>query len=41
MSTVLFRNVAGQPRLGRTDTQTNPLGPLQGTGESAGGALLH
>jgi hypothetical protein len=39
--TVLFRNVAGQPKLGRTDTQTNPLGPLQGAGEGAGAILLH
>ena len=39
--TVLFRNVAGQPKLGRTDTQTNPLGPLQGAGEGAGAVLLH
>ncbi|MBC5783487.1 hypothetical protein H8N03_11075 [Ramlibacter sp. USB13] len=38
---VLFRNVAGQPRLGRTDSQTNPLGPLQGAGEAAGAVLLH
>ena len=38
---VLFRNVAGQPKLGRIDTQTNPLGPLQGAGEAAGAVLLH
>lgn len=38
--TVLFRNVAGQPRLGRVDTQKNPLGPLQDAGEAAGAVLL-
>lgn len=38
--TVLFRNVAGQPRLARTDTQRNPLGPLQDAGEAAGAAIL-
>ncbi len=38
--TVLFRNFAGQPQIERTDRQTNPLGPLQPAGESAGAVLL-
>ncbi|MDE2605134.1 MAG: hypothetical protein KGL68_04340 [Burkholderiales bacterium] len=38
--TVLFRNVAGQPLIDRTDTQRNPLGPLQPAGEATGAILL-
>lgn len=38
--TVLFRNVAGQPLIDRTDTQRNPLGPLQPAGEATGAVLL-
>jgi hypothetical protein len=38
--TVLFRNVAGQPLIARTDTQRNPLGFLQPAGESTGAVLL-
>lgn len=37
---VLFRNVAGQANSNRTERQTNPLGPLQPAGESAGAVLL-
>jgi len=39
-SKVLFRNVAGQANTSRTDRQTNPLGPFQPAGESAGTAVL-
>lgn len=39
--TVLFRNVTGQPRIARVETQVNPLGPLQGVGEEVGDVLLH
>lgn len=39
--TVLFRNVTGQPKLGRVETQVNPLGPLQDLGESSGPILLN
>jgi hypothetical protein len=38
---VLFRNVAGQASTDHTERQTNPLGPLQPAGESAGAVLLH
>ena len=38
--TVLFRNIAGQARMDRLERQTNPLGPLQPAGESAGAVLL-
>ena len=38
--TVLFRNAAGQPRIDRTDSQRNPLGPFQPAGESAGAVIL-
>jgi hypothetical protein len=38
---VLFRNVAGQASIDRTERQTNPLGPLQHSGEGAGAWLLH
>lgn len=38
--TVLFRNVAGQAHTDRIDRQTNPLGPFQPAGESAGSALI-
>lgn len=38
---VLFRNVAGQARTDRLDKQTNPLGPFQRAGESAGSSLLN
>jgi hypothetical protein len=38
--TVLFRNVTGRPRLGRVETQVNPLGFLQDFGESVGPILL-
>jgi len=37
---VLFRNVAGQAHSDRLEHQSNPLGPLQGAGESAGAMLL-
>ena len=37
---VLFRNTAGQASTDRTERQTNPLGPLQPAGESAGAVLL-
>jgi hypothetical protein len=39
--TVLFRNVAGQARTDRVEKQTNPLGPFQRAGESAGSALIN
>ncbi len=38
--TVLFRNSAGQPKIDRTDSQRNPLGPFQPAGESAGAVLV-
>jgi len=38
--TVLFRNFGGQASIDRVEKQTNPLGPLQGSGEAAGAALL-
>ena len=37
---VLFRSYAGEPRNDRIDRQVNPLGPVQSTGEGAGG-LIH
>jgi hypothetical protein len=39
-SKVLFRNVAGQASISRTERQTNPLGPFQPAGESAGAVLV-
>ena len=38
---VLFRNYAGEPRIERTEKQTNPLGPFQPAGETAGRSLLN
>lgn len=38
--TVLFRNYAGQAHVDRVEKQTNPLGPLQPAGESAGSVLI-
>lgn len=37
---VLFRNTAGVPRINTVERQSNPLGPLQPAGESAGQMLL-
>lgn len=37
---VLFRNYGGQAVTDRVERQTNPLGPLQPSGESAGAYLL-
>jgi len=39
--TVLFRNHSGQAHTVRVERQTNPLGPLQPAGESAGSLLIH
>jgi hypothetical protein len=39
--TVLFRNVTGKPKVGRVETQVNPLGPFQDFGESTGAILLN
>lgn len=38
--TVLFRNYAGLPQIDRVERQSNPLGPFQPAGESAGSLLL-
>lgn len=38
---VLFRNYAGEPRIERTERQSNPLGPFQPAGETAGRSLLN
>lgn len=38
--TVLFRNHSGQPQIARVERQTNPLGPFQPAGESAGSLLV-
>jgi len=38
---VLFRNHSGQARTVRVEQQTNPLGPFQPAGESAGSLLAH
>ena len=38
--TILFRNVAGQAHTDRVERQSNPLGPLQGAGESVGAILI-
>lgn len=38
---VLFRNVAGEARIERVETQKNPLGPFQPAGEGAGTLLVH
>ena len=40
-SMVLFRNYAGEPRIERTERQTNPLGPFQPAGESSGRSLFN
>ena len=37
---VLFRSHGGEPRTDRRDRRVNPLGPLQGAGEGAGGLLV-
>lgn len=37
---VLFRNYGGEPQIKSTDRQSNPLGPLQPAGESAGSLLV-
>jgi len=37
---VLFRSHGGEARTDRTDRRVNPLGPLQGAGEGAGGLLV-
>ena len=37
---VLFRNYGGAPNNERTERQINPLGPLQGVGDSVAGGLL-
>ncbi|HEX5372963.1 MAG TPA: hypothetical protein VFW84_09545 [Aquabacterium sp.] len=37
---VLFRNYGGEPQIKSTDRQSNPLGPLQPAGESAGSLLM-
>jgi len=37
---VLFRNYGGAPYNERTERQFNPLGPLQGIGDSVAGGLL-
>jgi hypothetical protein len=37
---VLFRNYGGAPNNERTERQVNPLGPLQGVGDSAVGGLV-
>lgn len=37
---VLFRNWGGQAHADRVEKQTNPLGPFQPAGESAGSAIL-
>lgn len=36
---VVFRSHGGEPRIERTERQTNPLGPFQPAGESSGGLL--
>lgn len=38
---VLFRNHSGQAHTVRVEKQTNPLGPFQPAGESAGSLLVH
>ncbi len=40
-SVVLFRNYSGEARTSRTERQTNPLGPFQPAGESAGRSLFN
>lgn len=37
---VLFRNYGGEPQIKSTDRQSNPLGPLQPAGESAGSLMV-
>jgi hypothetical protein len=39
--TVLFRNFSGQAQTVKVERQTNPLGPFQPAGESAGSILIH
>jgi hypothetical protein len=38
--TVLFRNTAGEAHVQRLEKHTNPLGPLQPAGQSAGSLLV-
>lgn len=38
--TVLFRSMGGEPYVERLERRTNPLGPLQPAGESAGSLLV-
>lgn len=38
---VLFRNYSGEERIDRTERQTNPLGPFQPAGESAGRTIFN
>jgi hypothetical protein len=37
---VLFRNYGGEPQSSRTERRSNPLGPFQPAGESAGSLLV-
>ncbi len=37
---VVYRRYGGQPRILERETNSNPLGPLQGWGESVGSALM-
>jgi len=37
---VLFRNFSGEPKIDRTESNFNPLGPFQPAGESAGRSLV-
>lgn len=39
--TVLFTSMGGEPHVERVDRRTNPLGPFQPAGESAGSLLLN
>ena len=39
-SNVLFRNFSGEPRIDRTERQSNPLGPFQPAGQSSGRSLF-
>lgn len=38
---VLFRNYSGEEKIDRTERQTNPLGPFQPAGESAGRTIFN
>jgi hypothetical protein len=40
-SLVLFRNFSGEAKVNRTERQSNPLGPFQPAGESAGRSLFN